>query len=94
MPDDLRRVEIGLAPGFGKRALDALLESVEIIARVLAGQEAVFRIEQHALRARRVVDHAAAEFGAVGTANDERAHRVCSEIDAYGEHQRSRAPGL
>ena len=49
---------------------------------MLTRQEPVFRIEQDALGAGRIVDHAAAEFRAVRTANDQRAHRVGSEIDA------------
>ena len=61
----------------------------KIVAGMLPRQMAVARIEQHALRAAGIVDDRAAEFRAVGAADDERAHRVGAEIDAYREHERS-----
>ena len=81
-PDDLRLVEIWFAPSLRERALDAVLKAEQVIARMLTSQEAVFRIKQDALRAGRIVDDPTAELGAVRTADDKRAHRVGSEIDA------------
>src|SRR5579863_2390811 len=40
-PDDPARVETGLAAGLGQRTLDAFLQSEEIVAGVLASQQAV-----------------------------------------------------
>src|SRR5579863_2689412 len=80
-PDNLRGVEIRLALRFSERAPDALLEAEEIIAGMLTRQQAVLRVEQNPLRARRIIDHPAAVFRSVRTADDERAHRVGAEID-------------
>ena len=44
----------------------ALLKSDQIVAGVLPGEMAVHRIEQDALGAGRIIDHAAAVFRAVG----------------------------
>ena len=86
MPTTLDAIETGLALRLRERAAHAFLQAVKIIAGMLAGEQAVVRVEQHALRAGRIVDHAAAEFRAVRTAHDERAHGIGSEIDAEGEH--------
>ena len=88
-PDHFRGVELRLAPGFGERPLDALLEAEQVVAWILPGEMAVDRIEQDALDAGRIVDDPAAKFGAVRATDDERAHRIGPEIDAEGEHQRS-----
>ena len=80
--DHFGGTEITLARGLGERRPDACLKPEEIVAGMLPGEKAVFRVEQDALSPRRIVDDAAAVFRAVGCAHDERAHRVGAEIDA------------
>jgi hypothetical protein len=53
---------------------------------VLAGEMVVPFIEQNSLRARKVVNDAAAEFRAVIAANYQGAHRVCAVINSKGIH--------
>ena len=89
--DDFRGAKIGLGRGLRQRALDALLEAEQVVARILPGQMAVVRIEKNALRAGRIVDDPAAVFRPVRAANDESAHRVGAEIEAQSEHDVSSA---
>ncbi len=63
--DDLGRIEIRALRGFGKRASHAFFEPVKVVARMLARELPVFRIQQDALRAGGIVDDFAAELRAV-----------------------------
>ena len=83
--DDLRRIKAPLLFRRRERAFHALLEAEEVIARMLAREVVVFRVEQNALFAAGIIHNAGAEFRAVGATHDQRAHRVGAVINAEGE---------
>ena len=82
MPTTFERSKSSLRSASASAPWTLSLRPNKIVARMLARQQAVFRIKQNALRARRVIDHPTAVFRSVRTADDKGAHRVGSEIDA------------
>ena len=89
MPTTFAASKPGLPLRGRERAVHALLEAEEVVARVLPRQMVVLGIEQDALPAAGIVDDATAEFRAVRATHDQRAHRVGAEVDAEREHSRS-----
>ena len=80
--DDLVRSEATLFLRLSERALHASFQADEIVAGMLAGEIVVFGIEEDALLAARVIHNMAAHFLAVGTPDDEAAHRVGAVVNS------------
>ena len=83
--DDALAGEAGLPVRLGQRAGDRRAEAREVVGRVLARDVRIARVEQHALVAARIVEHARAEQAPVGAVGDDRAHGVGAEVDADSE---------
>ena len=76
----------GRPDGPAHRAIEAL----DVVGRILPGQVRVFRIQQDARLAARIVVDARGRFAAVGQIDHDGPHAVGPEIDADGEPSMSR----
>ena len=69
-------------PRRANRLADRLHEALDIVGRILPGEMRVFRIEQNAVFAVGIVEHATRHFGPVVQIDDQRPDAVCAIVNA------------